>query len=268
MRLLHLALIALLSAGAIAAPIQIASLPVSISAPGEYRLASTLSYPHATGHAVVIAANDVTLDLGGHALVGNAGTGTIAFGVWCSGRTNVRVRNGSIRGFYCCGYLGGSGHEMANLSVTPTYLGLWIDGRAGRIRDCTVSDAGGSTLASSTRPMGFKAIGPGMRVEHCSVVGMTVPAGGEVVGLHLDRAGGTVVSDCSFSLAVTRSGTYGAWVNAGGAGETSALFKDCSFARWGHGIVGGYAETVVRDTTMLAVTIPYAGTVRDAGQNR
>jgi hypothetical protein len=74
---------------------------------------------------VVINTDNVTLDLGGHA-IGGVGTG---WGVRITG-SNVRVVNGSIRGFSVGVYIGADyrhpvlGGELARLSVTDNSQGI------------------------------------------------------------------------------------------------------------------------------------------------
>jgi hypothetical protein len=80
----------------------IAQLPVPangiISQPGQYYLLSNLLVSRDTG--IRIDANNVTLDLAGHALryFGTPHVGT--FGIVTNGRTNVRITNGSVGGFW------------------------------------------------------------------------------------------------------------------------------------------------------------------------
>ncbi len=71
-------------------------LPFTISQPGSYVLTKTLSA--GSGNGITIDANDVTLDLNGFALLGpgNASSGINDAGII---RTNVTIRNGSIRGW-------------------------------------------------------------------------------------------------------------------------------------------------------------------------
>lgn len=90
---------------------------VHITRPGSYRLTHNLRLRGA-GAAVVISASGVSLDLGGHALVGPGGTqGT---GVLVDGGNDVSVRNGTLRGF-------GFGVQVLN-AVNVKLQGLQIDG--------------------------------------------------------------------------------------------------------------------------------------------
>src|SRR5262245_48387691 len=69
---------------------------IHITRPGSYRLRHDVTLRSA-GTAVVISSNGVSLDLGGHALIGPGGKQGI--GVLVEGGHEVGVRNGTIQGF-------------------------------------------------------------------------------------------------------------------------------------------------------------------------
>jgi hypothetical protein len=69
---------------------------VHITRPGSYRLRHNVKLSSA-GTAVLISSGGVSLDLGGHALIGPGGKQGI--GVLVQGGHEVSVRNGTIRGF-------------------------------------------------------------------------------------------------------------------------------------------------------------------------
>ena len=91
--------------------------PVRIDRPGSYRLRQDIRLK-GTGAAIIIGADEVTLDLAGHVLTGPGGKqGT---GIMVDGRRNVSVRNGTLHGF-------GFGVQVAN-SVNVKVQGLQITG--------------------------------------------------------------------------------------------------------------------------------------------
>jgi hypothetical protein len=117
-----------------------------ITAAGSYYVSQTLT--GATGKAgIVIAADDVTLDLNGGALVGVPGS---LAGIAASGSpVNLRVRGGTVRGW------GGAGLDLAPAKqVQLEQLCVADNGgdgaRAGEnalIQDCTMTGNGGKGVA-------------------------------------------------------------------------------------------------------------------------
>jgi hypothetical protein len=71
--------------------------PVTIDAPGSYRLTGALAVP-ADQHGIVFSADEVTLDLNGFAIV-SAGGPLLRSGVRIGSQLRAEVRNGLIRGF-------------------------------------------------------------------------------------------------------------------------------------------------------------------------
>lgn len=93
---------------------------VHITRPGSYRLSHNVRLK-GTGNAVVISSSGVSLDLGGHALIGPGGKqGT---GILVHGGHDVHVRNGTIQGF-------GFGVQVMN-AFNVKIQGLQIDGEDG-----------------------------------------------------------------------------------------------------------------------------------------
>src|SRR5690242_10321750 len=83
----------------------IAAVPFTISAPGNYCLDGDFAY---VGIAIDIIVDNVVLDLNGHTLDGVKGSG---MGVRAQDRSNITVRNGTVRNFNEGVYLGGSAAE-------------------------------------------------------------------------------------------------------------------------------------------------------------
>ncbi len=88
-----------------------------ITQPGSYTVARNITND-TTAPTILIQANDVSLDLGGFRLLGAVATPA---GVAVMGASNVRIRNGAIRGF-------GVGVRVEN-SSNVVVTGLQIDGR-------------------------------------------------------------------------------------------------------------------------------------------
>lgn len=106
-----------------------AGLPVTITAPGSYRLTSNLTVPDENTDGIVVSANDVGIDLNNFAIIGpvtcsgtpltcspTSGTGS---GVerTSSSIAGTSVKNGSISGMGFCGVYLGPQAEVRNLRV-------------------------------------------------------------------------------------------------------------------------------------------------------
>src|SRR5688572_6542302 len=109
--------------------IPINSLPATLTTQGVYCLKQDLSTPIATGNAITVAVNNVTLDCNGYKLGGlAAGSATRTNGVFAQDRLNVVVRNCNIRGFYAGVWMqGGASHVVeGNRMEGNTYAGVGV----------------------------------------------------------------------------------------------------------------------------------------------
>ena len=81
--------------------IAIPQLPYTISKEGVYCLVRNMSTKVSKGNAITIETGNVTLDLKGWNLGGQAaGKATRTIGIYAFNRRNITIRNGTIRGFY------------------------------------------------------------------------------------------------------------------------------------------------------------------------
>jgi len=139
------------------------TFPITISQSGSYILTSNLTVATDVD-CIVIAADNVTLDLNGFALVGpGSGTGT-GYGIRALDRNNITVQNGTVRDFgglgisidttlhggvknnrlndlkaFSNGYAGiqGDGATITNCSASMNSTG--ISGSQGTIINCTAN---------------------------------------------------------------------------------------------------------------------------------
>ncbi len=103
----------------------ISSLPTTITASGDYCLASTMQVSLSSGAAITIAANEVTIDFNENAIVNAPSAYTAAaVGVLAEGRGNVTLKNGTLRGFRTGIRVTTS---AAGLSVIPVIENMRID---------------------------------------------------------------------------------------------------------------------------------------------
>jgi len=128
------------------------SLPATIGQQGTWCLRKDLSTAMASGHAITIAANNVTLDCNGFKLGGlAAGAASMARGVHALDRINVTVRNCTIRGFFeGIGLLGtgGGGHRVEdNLLDQNLVAGIYLQGDGNLVQRNRIADTGGSDVA-------------------------------------------------------------------------------------------------------------------------
>ena len=124
---------------------KITSVPCTITVPGFYYLAQNLTYAPIPGNAITVQADNVTLDLMGFSL---SGVGKTSDGIVLSGiRSNVEIRNGTIRGFSGRGVTasdtGCKGLRIISLRVIDTAAtGIHIGGTDHLVVDCSVIGAG------------------------------------------------------------------------------------------------------------------------------
>jgi parallel beta-helix repeat protein len=141
-------------------------LPVTISRPGSYRLTGNLATSSRNISAIVVAADDVTVDLNGFTIACTLSTtgiipvacqpglGQGGVGVDAEDKDRIKVRNGSVRGMGSSGIVVGNGARVTDLHVsTNGGRGIDADGRGNMITGNAVEDNGGIGIlagASST----------------------------------------------------------------------------------------------------------------------
>jgi hypothetical protein len=124
---------------------KITSLPVTINAPGLYYLTSDLYFSKNAADAIVIASDDVTLDLMGFQIKG-PGSGSRSYAIKIYDGTiahkNVEVRNGCLTGWGSaltdCGR--GMGYRALNLRVDDCWNGIVLTApdSGDLVKNCTV----------------------------------------------------------------------------------------------------------------------------------
>lgn len=183
----------------------IGSLPHVISASGSYCLESDLD---ASAGALVIDANDVLVDLGGHAIRGPGTNASVGYCVLSFGRSRITLRNGEVRG---CGYgiylsdladtvqaTGGSFtggyHRVEGLRISNcTFRGIRIEGNGNLVRDVHLRFIGGDQFYPSSSAIAIESLGPGAKI-----VGNTV---------HEVRGGGAADQGLGIGISVSRLGS-------------------------------------------------------------
>ena len=171
----------------------VTSLPAVISAQGIYCLTGNLATSQTSGYAIQINANNVTLDLNGWKVGGQAaGSGTGAVGIF-STANNVTIKNGIVRGFFNGVFLTGRGAVVQDMLIDQNlYFGIRVQGEGSVVEHNQVVDTGGSTSFTTLNAVGISADGPGSTVSNNMVSGLTATGAGNEYGIGANGADSTV----------------------------------------------------------------------------
>ena len=228
---------------------EIASLPATISTQGVYCLKHDVSTNIASGVAIDVVTNNVTIDCNGYKIGGlAAGAATRAFGIDVDGRSNVVVRGCVVRGFYTgLRFNTGSGHVAEdNRFEANTFMAIASFSTAGDIlRRNHVVDTGGN-LPVAVYPAGV-AIGiaaqatDGLLVDDNNVTNTFATSGADTFAYGIAVYDGTgVIRDNAVQNVLSSPGRYGygiltsgtsvvrdnSLIGAGGTGYGVYAFSD------------------------------------------
>jgi len=198
----------------------ITTLPTVITVQGIYCLTGNLATSMATGNAIEIQTNNVTIDLNGWKLGGlAAGAGTMATGIYANQRKNITIRNGTVRGFYygillddTSPYTTSQGHLTEDIRADKnTFIGITVMGRGSIVRRNQVVDTGGSTV--QTFAYGILLYGPGVRALNNDISGTAATGSALPVGLYFLYADGAVAEDNRIDdVSAVIGNTYGLYI--------------------------------------------------------
>lgn len=135
---------------------EITTIPTVITVQGVYCLKGNLGTDMTSGAAIDIQTNNVTIDFNGWKLGGlAAGAATSVRGVQAVDRRNIKIRNGSIRGFlYGVSFSQSaadlsSGHIVEDMTVDAnTFVGIQVGGAGVIIRNNQIVNTGPGDVAS------------------------------------------------------------------------------------------------------------------------
>lgn len=121
-------------------------VPMIISRPGSYTLASDLVVTDPSVTAIFVATDDVTIDLGGFTIrgpeIGAVGAGS---GIDVGVHHNIVVRNGTVRGFYdpaaACIHLPGTNNRIENVRVESCPQEAVFVGASSVVIDCQIANS-------------------------------------------------------------------------------------------------------------------------------
>ncbi len=127
-------------------------IPGSSVAVGTFTISQSGSYyltgdRLCSGHGIRVDVNDVTIDLMGYSLIGSDSSNA---GIAMYGRSNVEIRNGTIRNFRWHGIMeyntdyNAKNHRIINVRLIDngkagvSYCGIYIQGVNHLVKDCTI----------------------------------------------------------------------------------------------------------------------------------
>lgn len=199
---------------------EITSVPTTITTQGVYCLKQNLSTNLATGNAITVNVNNVTIDCNDYKL-GNlaAGPSTQANGISANSRINTIVRHCGIRGFRNgVSLIDGESRVDDNRFDNNTQAAIVVTGSGSAIRRNEIVDTGGSTAGGQFVTKAIYASG-GMDVIDNTVSGVASTNGsnGDVYGIYAeDMDAGTIRGNRVRELAPDGSGfRRGIWVDSG-----------------------------------------------------
>jgi hypothetical protein len=250
---------------------RVTRLPATLARPGLYCLVGDLATSSATGAAITVEADDVVLDLNGWTLDGSAaGSSTEAVGIRSVDRSNVTVKNGTVRGFrtgvLIFGLPATGGHVVEGIRADRnTGEGLSVAGRGAHIRRNQVLHTGGSTAPLTTRAFGIVVNAPEGVVADNLVVGVTAAPGSFSYGIHATRSDGLVIEGNQVVNETLSPGTtFGIIIPF----SQDVLVVNNRVTRTSEGVTYSSGATgKYRDNLTSGVAIPYNGTGTDAGNN-
>lgn len=195
------------------------SVPAVISSQGVYCLKQHVSGALASGAAISVNTNNVTIDCN-EFKIGNlaAGPATQATGISASGRNNVTVRNCGIRGFQTgVSLLNGNYRVEDNRLDNNTRTGIVVTGSGSAVRRNEVIDTGGGTAGGTAVAEGIRVAG-GMDIVDNNISGvLAAGANGTVYGIYAEGLdAGYITGNRVRELAPSGTGfRRGIWVQSG-----------------------------------------------------
>jgi hypothetical protein len=206
----------LVSVAIVQAATEITSLPYTINTQGSYIINKNLT---STWNGIIVKTNNVTIDLNGYSIAGNNTSG--GRGIYMNGRSNVEIRNGTIRNFGSHGIYeessNGKSHRVVNVRVVKNKGdGISLSGTNHLVKDSTVSDNG--TI--------------GIKVNNGIVSGNTVCDNGST-GISISL-GATAIGNTVYS-----NGQDGIW-----AGNGCAVVDNAAWGNGGSGMLVSFGTTL------------------------
>lgn len=218
------------------------TVPASVTTQGVWCLRHHVGTTISGGSAIIVSANNVTIDCNGFKLGGLAGgSSTVATGVW-SYSNNVTVRNCQIRGFHDGIRLAGNGNVVEHNRIDDsTVRGIYTTGKGDVIRDNVVNDTGGRPGAGGHYAEAIVAFGDSARVLDNSI-SRIVPVGTgndrSSYGIRLFSKGGLARNNRIYGLYFSGAGeSVGIQLGTRATARSNSLIQPIGFSTGirGHG---------------------------------
>ena len=249
----------------------ISSLPTIITSQGVWCLDRDLSFSPQTGSAILVQANNVTIDCNHFKLGGlSAGPDTEANGIRSSS-SNTTVRNCNIRGFLRGIYMdvdGNGGHVIEdNRLEANRHAGMRVIGDGSVVRRNIVLDSGGADVSGNTS-YGISATYDVDILDNTvrGVVG--VDADFEyAIGISLDNGNAGVIEGNRISGLMRSAGGYEVGIYAG---SHNAIIRGNAITRMQAGampISCGSVTSTVRDNITSGTGTSVMTGCHNAGNN-
>jgi hypothetical protein len=229
---------------------RISAVPYTISAPGFYYLGADLTHTGAT-NAITVNVDNVTIDLMGFSLTHTGATGNTA-GIFMSARTNVEVRNGTVRGFNDgVRETAGNKHRIINVrSNNNASTGMSLTGASHQIKGCNTSNNGNGISVQSgiiSDCVATNNINFGIALGSGTIADCLATNNPGIAGIHLTGPG-SVLGNTAFANTARN-------FELGGAGVPTSILVDRNSA---FGLNPNY--TISPTTTGVVITGNNAGT--------
>jgi hypothetical protein len=241
----------------------ITSLPYTITAQGNYCLDRNLSINIATGAAITIATDFVTLDLNSFKIGGGAaGPSSQAAGIYAKNRSNLLIRNGNIRGFALgifleddsAGQTNAKGNIVEDMRLEGNlYNGAQLLGTGSVVRRNTVVNTFGNSIPNSYTN-GLAVLGPGSQVIDNSVTETLATGTGLGTGIVISGDGSLVERNRVTNRTVAGN-TVG--IRVSNAPDTLVVDNRVSRVNTGIRAIEGNAGAFCRDNIVVGATTPY-----------
>ena len=179
---------------------------------------------------IKVDGNDVTIDLMGYSLNGLGAAGTN--GIYMNGRSNIEIRNGTVRNFGGSGiYENGSGreHRVINIrALSNKYINIRLGGKGHLVKDCVAAET---------------SISVGIFVGMGSTVTGNTAYGNSYIGIHT-QSGCTVTGNTAYE-----NGWHGIY-----AGPVSTVSGNITYSNNSSGIQAESSCTVTGNTASSNVS--------------